>query len=279
MIESNQESATDSDNFFMAVFDGVQLVLAKHNFDLVVLPCASNEDSVAYLRRMVTRGIADALIISATRRNDPRVRLLANAKIPFVSLGCSDTIDHPWIELDFEGVALQCVDRLVARGHWNIAVALPANDLNLGNLFLRGYMNGLRKHKIRYNPALAIRVRSSEEGGYELGGELLRLSARPTAVMLSYELVAGGLYKRLNEEGVLPGRDIAIIGFRDSPQTRFLSPRLTCFNTSLKDLGVALTEMLLSQMPLFQQKYENWPAQKIWPMSLVPGESDAMPLK
>ena len=174
MIESNQESATDSDNFFMAVFDGVQLVLARHNLDLIVLPCASNEDLVAYLRRMVARGIADALIISATRRNDPRVQLLVGANIPFVSLGCSDTIDHPWIELDFEGVALACVDRLASRGHRHIAVALPANDLNLGNLFLKGYKRGLRKHKIPFDPALAIRTRSSDDGGYELGGALLR---------------------------------------------------------------------------------------------------------
>jgi DNA-binding LacI/PurR family transcriptional regulator len=228
---------------------------------------------------MVARGIVDALIISATRRNDPRVRLLATAKIPFVSLGCSDTIEHPWIELDFEGVAFQCVERLAAQGHRNIAVALPANDLNLGNLFLSGYKKGLRKHKLRYDPALALRARSSEEGGHELGGELVRHRAKPTAVILSYELVAGGLYKRLNEEGVFPGRDIAIIGFRDSPQTRFLSPRLTCFNTSLRDLGVALAQMLLAQMPLFQKKYENWPTQQVWPMSLVKGESDAMTLR
>src|SRR5688572_22755920 len=40
MIESNQASATDSDNFFMAVFDGVQSVLREHHLDLVVLPCA-----------------------------------------------------------------------------------------------------------------------------------------------------------------------------------------------------------------------------------------------
>lgn len=276
MIESNRDGATDSDNFFMAVFDGVQLALAKHNLDLLVLPCASNEDSVAYLRRMVARGIADALIISATRRNDPRVVLLAGAKIPFLTLGKPEVPGQPWIELDFEGVALQSVDRLATRGHREIAVVLPASDLNLGNLFLAGYKRGLRKHRIEFDPGLVIRARSSEEGGYELGSELLKLRRRPTAVLLSYEILAGGLYRRLNEAAVVPGRDIAIIGFRESPQTRFLVPRLTCFNTSLRDLGIALAEMLLSQMPAFEDHYPNWPTTKVWPMTLVPGESDAM---
>src|SRR5665213_1681333 len=120
------------------------------------------------------------------------------------------------------GVARRSVDRLVEFGHSSIAVALPANDLNLGNLFLAGYRDGLAAHNIRYRRALALRTESSEQGGYELGTRLLSMSPRPTAVVLSYELPAGGLYRRLNEAGVKPGRDMAVIGFRESPQTRHL---------------------------------------------------------
>ena len=279
MIESNQAAATDSDNFFMAVFDGVQSVFRRHHLDLIVLPCASDEDPVEYLGRMVARGLVDALIISATRRDDPRVTMLSRAKIPFVSLGRSDSIDHPWIELDFEGVARRSVDRLVERGHRDIAVALPASDLNLGNLFLAGYKAGLSANKVRYRSALAIRTESSEQGGYELGTRLLSLAPRPTAVILSYELPAGGLYRRLNEAGVKPGRDMAVIGFRESPQTRHLVPSLTSFRTSLRDLGIALGEMLLSRLPVYGDSYKDWPTSLVWPLTLIPGNSDAYSLK
>ncbi|MDR6291566.1 MULTISPECIES: substrate-binding domain-containing protein [Inquilinus] len=51
--------------------------------------------------------------------------------------------------------------------------------------------------------------------------------------------MAVGVYRRLNEAGIRPGRDIAIIGgMIDSPASRFLSPALTCFRLSLHDLGV-----------------------------------------
>lgn len=277
MIESNLDSPTDSDNFFMEVFDGVQLALAEHRLDLIVLPCASNEDPAAYLQRMVARGIVDALIISATRSNDPRVKQLANANLPFVTLGRSERGNHPWVELDFEGVARQSVDRLVERGHRRIAVALPANELNLGNLFLAGYKAGLTAHGIEFDPTLAIHTRSSEQGGYQLGDDILSLQDRPTAVMLSYELPASGLYRRLDEAGVRPGPDMAIIGFRESPQTRFLVPSLTCFRTSLSDLGVALGKMLLAQMPAYRELYAGWPDSQIWPLTLAPGDSDPPP--
>jgi len=274
MIESNQATATDSDNFFMAVFDGVQSVLREHHLDLVVLPCASDEDPVDYLTRMVGRGFVDALIISATRKKDPRIAMLSTAGIPFVALGRSGEDRHPWVDLDFEGVAERSVDRLVAKGHSDIAVALPATGLNLGNVFLSGYKRALKRHGLPYRSDYAVRSESSDRGGYELGTRLLSLDHRPSAIILSYELVAPGLYRSLADAGLRVGRDMAIIGFRESLQNRHLSPHLTSFSTSLRDLGMALGEVLLSQLPSFSERYKDLPRQKVWPMELVQGESD-----
>ena len=280
MIESGNETVTDADNFFMAVFDGAQTVFRRHHLDLIVLPCASDEDPVEYLQRTMARGLVDAVIISATRRDDARVPLLAKAELPFVALGRSDTVSHPSIELDFEGVAKQSVDRLVAHGHREIAVALPANELNMGNLFSAGYKEALRKHGIRYRRDMVRRVVASDQGGYDLGEWLVtHPEPRPTAVVLSYELPATGLYRRLGESRLLPGRDIAVIGFRDSPLTRYLVPSLTSFTTSLKDLGTALAKMLLSQMPEYRHDYRDLPNSMVWPLSLVAGRSDAFTLK
>lgn len=274
MIESNQAAPTDSDNFFMAVFDGVQTVFRRHHLDLIVLPCASDEDPAEYLERIVARGLVDAVIISATRRADPRIPFLEKARVPFVALGRSGDADHPWIELDFEGVARRSVDRLVKRGHRNIAAALPMTDLNLGNLFLKGYKKGLRENGIAFSAELAVPTESSEVGGYNLGAALLALKPRPTAVVLSYELPAAGLYRALNEAGVMPGTGMAVIGFRDSPVTRHLVPPITSFTTSLRDLGEALGQNLLSRMSGYKDSYPDVPAQRIWPMELVERESD-----
>lgn len=275
MIESNQAAPTDSDNFFMAVFDGTQSVFRRHHLDLIVMPCAGDESPNEYLSRMVARGFVDAVIISSTRRADSRIPLLQKSQIPFVTLGRSgDVSSHPWVELDFEGVARRSVKRLVERGHRHIAAALPAAGLNLGHLFLKGYQAGLEECGIEFDPQLAVPTQSSEQGGFELGMKLLTLNPTPTAVILSYELPAGGLYRALEQRGVEPGAGMAVIGFRDSPLTRYLVPKLTCFTTSLRDLGIALGETLLSRMPAFQDEYANVPIERTWPLDLVPGDSD-----
>ncbi|MEO6014962.1 MAG: LacI family DNA-binding transcriptional regulator [Devosia sp.] len=280
MIDSDEDSAGNSDNFFRGVFDGVQWVFGRHNLDLVVLPCATDEDPYQYLSRMVARRIVDAMIISATHRKDRRIDLLNTARIPFIALGRSSTTgNYPWIDLDFEGIASRSIDRLVTQGHRRIAVAVPSTDINLGFMFLDGYKAGLARNGIAFDPGLVIRAKSSEQGGYQVGHDLLAMPERPTAVVLIYELMAIGLYRRINEAGLTPGRDLAIIGFREAPQSRFLSPTLTAHRVSLRDLGVALGESLLASMPAHAEAYPQGIVRKIWPMELIPGESDAAVVK
>ena len=277
MIESDLDAAGSSDNFFLGVFSGVQHVLGRHHLDLVVLPCPGDEDPTEYLQRMVARRAVDAMIISATRRQDARIELLSKARIPFVALGRSASgSNHPWVDLDFDGVANRAIDRLVEHGHRRIVIGLPGNDINLGFVFLEGAKAALKRHKIRFDPSLVMRVASSEQGGYQLAHQVLAMKERPTAIVLIYELMAIGVYRRFNEAGLVPGSDIAVIGFRESPLAKFLSPALTCFRMSLRDLGVSLGESLLAAMPALADTYPQGVVQKIWPMELVQGESDAM---
>jgi DNA-binding LacI/PurR family transcriptional regulator len=88
--------------------------------------------------------------------------------------------------------------------------------------------------------------------------------------------MAIGLYRRLAEAGLRPGRDMAVIGFRESPLSKFLSPTLTCFRLSLRDLGISLGQSLLASMPAYADKYPDGIVHRLWPMELVEGESDAM---
>lgn len=275
MMESGVDTSGNPDNFFFGVFDGVQTVLSRHHLDLVVLLCATDEDPTQYLRRMVARRLVDALIISATHRKDSRIELLNKARIPFIALGRTGTPgDHPWIDLDFEGVAHQAVDRLVAKGHRRIAVAVPSSDINLGVIFLGAYKDALARHAIAFDQSLVIHTASSEQGGYQAAHQLLTMPEMPTAIVLIYELMAIGFYRRMQDAGLVPGRDVAVIAFRESPLSRFLSPALTCFRMSLRDLGIALGESLLASMPAYADIYPQGIVRRVWPMELVEGDSD-----
>lgn len=276
MIETGANTATDGDSFFLSVFDGVQAVLKRHNLDFVALLCGSGEDPTEYLRRVVGAGFVDGVIISATQRHDPRVDFLADRRIPFIMLGRSLTDrGEAWYDLDFEDMAETAVARLVARGHRRIAVAAPASAVNLGHVFVESHRRAMAARGLAYESDLVLRCDQNQAGGYALAQRLIAMPARPTAIILVNELMSVGFYRGLAEAGLRPGRDIAVIG-RDSPYARFLSPPLTAFTTSLRDLGVALAEGLLATMPAYAEAYPFGVTRKLWPMALREGQSDAM---
>jgi DNA-binding LacI/PurR family transcriptional regulator len=279
MIELSADANASSDDFFMGVFDGVQTVLSRHKLDLVVFPCPADQKPVEYLQRIVGRRLVDAMIISATFRHDARIEFLKKAEIPFVALGRSETgEDLRWIDLDFEGVASHSIDRLVGLGHRRIGVAVPAADINLGHVFHQSYHAALERHGLHYDPDLVFLQERIVEGGHDIAARIAAMNDRPTAIILSNDALAPSLYQGLENLGMTPGKDIAIIGFRDNPRTRYLNPSLTCHSFSLAELGGALAETLLAGMPAYANLYPDQANNKIWPLAFMPGESDAFSL-
>jgi len=276
MMQSGSKITGEGDVFFMSVFDGVQRVCARHQLDLVVLLCSSEEDPDAYLQRVVARGFVDGLIISATKRHDHRIDYLAEKNIPFVALGRSLTdAGHPWLDLDFEGMAQAGVDRLVAKGHRRIGIFAPLDDTNLGFVFIESYRATLEKHGIAFDPDLIFRAYPNDQGGHEIGQRIAAMAPdkRPTGFVLTNEMLTVGLYRALHDCGLHPGQNFAIIG-RHSTNAQYLNPKLTCFYLSLQDLGVALAESLLANMPAYAETYPLGIVRRIVPLTLMEGNSD-----
>ncbi len=200
-------------------------------------------------------------------------RSQARRKIPFIPLGRSLTdVGQPWIDLDFEGMAETAINRLVANGHRRIGIIWPHGDYNLAYIFVDRIRETLAHHGLPLPDAYIFKGPPNEDGGYQIARDIKACEEPPTAIVLVNEAIVMGLYRGLSEVGLKPGRDLAIIG-RHSPQTNFLSPSLTSFDLSLRDLGIALAETLLGSMPAYCDLYPDIVNRRIWPMTLVEGES------
>jgi DNA-binding LacI/PurR family transcriptional regulator len=224
---------------------------------------------------VVDRHLADGIIISETRRFDSRIEYLIEKKTPFVAFGRSRTGGpYSWIDLDFEGVAEQAIERLAGLGHRRIALAVSNSEVNYNSLFADAYCAAMSRHGLPFDPAMIFEEDGNQEGGYRLGEMLLRMRDRPTALLLVHNAMTVGLYRRLTEVGLAPSKDLAIIGFQEEASGRFLSPRLTAFRSDLKALGVRLGEAMLAAMPERAGERPSAPLREVWPMELVAGESD-----
>ena len=275
ILPTNRKMAL-ADTIFMSVLEGLRAFLDDRKLDLMVLLCGPEENALAYVRRVAARRLADGLIIAETQRDDPRIDYLLEKGIPFVAFGRSRTGGgYPWIDLDFEGVAGAAVAHLSRLGHRRIAVATAASDINYSFIFADAFEAAMRSQGLPFDPALVLHVENSDDGGYEFGNRVLAMARPPTAVVLVNEFMAIGLYRSMKDRGLTPGRDLSIIGFQEEPNSRLLTPPVTCFRTALPDLGARLGEALLATIPAHATPdTAGRIIQEVWPMEFIQGQSD-----
>lgn len=273
VVETGSPANQESGEFFFVLLDALHLYLAGRGYDLMILPCHSADDPAEFLGRLVSRGLVDAVVITATRRQDRRIEMLTRSTLPFLTLGRSETPGtYPWIDLDFDGVARKSVAELVAHGHRRIGLALPASDAMLGYHYRRGYEAALAEAGIALDEGLIFRNPISEAGGFALGLQLAE--AQPTAVMLCSEVATVGLYAGLDRAGLMPGPDMSIITFRENPQLRFLSPAPATFRVDVSAVGRMIGERVLALLQGSPEtRAEAARAQILVPMDYLPGAS------
>ena len=277
MIPTSEDKPL-ADTIFMSVLEGLREYLDDRGLDLMVLICGPEEQAYAYLRRTVERRLADGILISDTLRVDPRIDYLLERQIPFVAFGRSQSAGHyPWVDLDVESIADQAVARLTGLGHTRIALAQREGHINYTYLLVEACQDALRRRGVPFDPHLIFEAPGTEEGGHRLGEALIGMSDPPTAVILTGDTMAIGLYRRLAEAGIRPGRDMAIIGFQETPNGRFLLPKLTCFRGDHQRLGARLGEALLATMPAYASEPPAPLIQMRWPLEMIVGESDSHP--
>ena len=123
--------ASTTDSGLFVILEGARRTLRGHALELIVLFRGPDEDALENLQRTVQRRIADAVIISQTTANDPRLTYLKACGIDYVAFGRSSGIDdYPFVDFDFESMAREAVRLFVAGGHRRLAVALSDPALN-----------------------------------------------------------------------------------------------------------------------------------------------------
>lgn len=273
VFETGSAANQESGEFFFVLLDALHLYLAGKGYDLMILPCHSADDPAEFLGRLVAKGLVDAVVITATRRQDRRIEMLTRSTLPFLTLGRSETPGtYPWIDLDFDGVARRSVRELAALGHRRIALALPASDAMLGYHYRRGYEAAMAEAGLEVDERLIFRNPTSEAGGFDLGLQLA--AARPSAVMLCSEAATVGLYAGLQRAGLVPGADLSIVTFRENPQLRFLSPAPATFRVDVSSVGRMIGERLIALLRGPEEaRAEAARAKIIVPMDYLPGAS------
>jgi DNA-binding LacI/PurR family transcriptional regulator len=90
---------------------------------------------------------------------------------------------------------------------------------------------------------LAARVEDTVASGREAAAMLLD-EARPTAFVCASDTLAMGVLHTLAARGLVPGRDVAVVGFDDSQAAQVVPPGLSSVRQPLEEVAVEVVGAL-----------------------------------
>ena len=195
----------------------------------------------------LTGGHVDGVILVSLHGDDPLPARLATAGIPIVLLGRPPRgTKASFVDADNRQGAQTAVEHLVAGGRRLIATIAGPRDMAPGVDRLAGYRDALSEAGLTTDPSLETTADFTQEGGAAAMERLL--AARPDldAVFAASDLMAAGALSVLAAAGRRVPRDVAVVGFDDSPVATSTAPQLTSIRQPIEEMGHEMARLLLA---------------------------------
>ncbi|ATL88462.1 LacI family DNA-binding transcriptional regulator [Streptomyces malaysiensis] len=191
---------------------------ADHHLLLFAAEDESAEiDSVGRLHR---GGAADAFVLYDLTADDQRPKALLDMGVPFVAFGRTDkgADTYPWVDVDNVLGTRLAVDHLVNRGHRRIAFLGWPSGRTIGDRRARGWHQAVESHRLASTcGVLDVRSEDSVQAAIQVTFRLLEHSEPPTAIVTATDTLAVGAMQAAQRWGLEVGRDLAVVGFDDTP--------------------------------------------------------------
>jgi DNA-binding LacI/PurR family transcriptional regulator len=231
------------DPFFAPVVRGITAELDETDYVLSLLladPAAPSEKTVRYLHG----GNVDGAIVVSHHARDHFLLGLDDA-LPVVFGGRLERHDTAyWVDVDNAAAARAAAEHLIRSGRRRIAMITGPHDMPSSVDRTTGWRTALEAH--------GLDASRSAAGDYTLpsGAEAMRalLAEHPDldAVFVASDLMAAGALAVLRSRGVDVPRDVAVVGFDDSPSVLQGDLRLTTVSQPAEEMGATMARTLLA---------------------------------
>ena len=200
----------------------------------------------AAAERLHRGGAADAFVIYDIEADDPRPAALLAAGVPFVAFGRTEhgAERYPWVDVDNPAGTAAAVEHLAQRGHRRIAFVGWPEGSTVGDRRARGWRKGVQRHGL-YAQCAELDVRCGDSAGAAAEKVYLLLGRPdpPTAFVTATDTLAVGVVRACQRWGLEIGRDVAVVGFDDSPAAAALD--ISSVRQPIEAAGRQIMEALL----------------------------------
>lgn len=228
---------------------GVSETASDASWTLTVATSGGGDDMLATISRLVQERKADGFILPRTLSEDPRVELLRQLKVPYVTYGRLRNLrDGAFFDILGEEAMRDAVLRLASHGHMRIGFVNGGAEYNFAHLRETGFRAGMAEAALEVDENLMLGGAMTREVGAEAAAQLLTLGNPPTAIVFAVDMAALGAYDAAEQFGLAIGRELSVISYDGIPECALVRPQLTSFRVDTRMAGGRLADLLIRQI-------------------------------
>ncbi len=223
----------------------VNLRLYKKYSDTYYKTNHHREQVKAEIQKLISMQVDGIIYVAAHERiNDVIPR---NLSVPVVmAYSFSNRSEVPSVVVNDQGGAEKVTEYLLSKGHEKIGVIAGKKESFHTLSRLEGYQRALLRNHILYDPDYVVYGDWDRQSGYDAMDHLM--SNNPTAIFAMNDVMAGGVYDWLKEHDMVPGKDVAVVGYDDQVMSAYENPPLTTMGLPLRDIGYSAGEQMIGML-------------------------------
>jgi LacI family transcriptional regulator len=236
--------------YYASVISGAEDVLQTAGYSLLLANYGEDpkreQTQLATLRAEHVAGI----LFAASSKPSADYEAALNAGIALVAVSrIPDGLNVDLATVSNQAGARQAVGHLISLGHQRIGFIDGPASLSTTRERQAGYAQALRDAGLTVSRDLIIYSDFFHRAaGFDAVSKLLNSPKKPSAILvLSNNMVLGAL-EALHGRGLEVPKDMAIVGFGDTPSAVFLLPPLTVVAQPAREIGATGARLLLERL-------------------------------
>jgi LacI family transcriptional regulator len=236
--------------FFAEMMVGIEARLDGAGYVSLLGHTAESPEKQERLLTTMREFPADGILLCPADATPPEaVAGLVASRVPLVLFARY----LPGLATDYVGAdnvagATLAVEHLVSLGHRRIAFVGGPSETSARQDRERGYRETLERHGLSVDDTLVVTTLATREGGYNGARTLLRAPRRPSAMLCYNDAVAFGVMLGIQSIGLMPGRDVAVVGFDDVDEAALSRPSLSMVAMTPRKIGEEAAGLLLERI-------------------------------
>src|SRR4051812_22272774 len=248
LVEESEERMF-ADPFFLGMLRSAQETVAASGRQLVFTVMSRAEDQRRFLA-YAAGGHVDGVLMLSLHGKDRLPKRLEDLGVPTVLSGrpLSNGRRLWYVDADNMGGGELATSYLLEQARRCVATVAGPLDMCAGQDRLAGYRAAVEAAGLPYDESLVSVGDFTAVGGQAAGTPVLARRRAGAAIVAPPDRAASGATRALDAAGRGVGKDVAVIGFDDTPEAAEHVPPLTTVRQPIADLGTAMTRLLLARI-------------------------------